>query len=99
MRLGHRNHVEWIVFHSHCPIFSNYYYFRYTKGEIGMSVFTFAPMRASLPRVSMPAVRPQQKLVASLPSFTGMRMSKLMPVNLEGKEINVLEDNRVIGRR
>ena len=49
-----------------------------------MSVYTFAPMRAAMPRVSMPAGRPQQKLMASLPSFTGMRLSKLMPLEIEG---------------
>jgi hypothetical protein len=35
--------------------------------------------------VSMPSIRPQQKLMASLPSFTGMRLSKLMPAQFEGK--------------
>ena len=34
---------------------------------------------------SVHAIRPQQKLMASLPSFTGMRLSKLMPAQLEGK--------------
>jgi hypothetical protein len=48
-----------------------------------MSVFTFAPMRATLPRPSI-AVRPQ-KMVATMPSFTGMRMSKLMPAQIEGE--------------
>ena len=49
-----------------------------------MSVYTFSPMRAALPRVTMPACRPQQRLTASLPSFTGMRMAKMMPAQLEG---------------
>jgi len=55
-----------------------------------MSVFTFAPMRAALPRAATPAVRPQ-RLAVPLPSFTGMRMSKLMPLQIEGaKQCNLL---------
>lgn len=47
-------------------------------------MYTFAPMRAAVPRVAMPASRPQQRLVASLPSFMGMKASTALPIQLAG---------------
>lgn len=41
-----------------------------------MSVFTLGPMRAALPQV---AARPQPRLSATLPAFTGLRLAKGMP--------------------
>ena len=52
----------------------------------GMSVFTFAPMRGALPsRAMLPqAARPQPRLCAQLPVYTGLRLAKHMPCETAG---------------
>lgn len=53
-----------------------------------MSVFTFAPMRQALPqRMSLP--KPSQvKLAIQMPSFSGMRLTKNMPLESAGAMSN-----------
>ena len=57
-----------------------------------MSVFTFAPMRHALPRVA-PISQPQPKMSLQLPSFTGMRLSKAMPLQTTGKLLQCVYPN------
>lgn len=47
-----------------------------------MACFTFAPMRAALPRVSVSTARPQQKL--SVPAFSGLRLARDIPAQPAG---------------
>jgi hypothetical protein len=54
-----------------------------------MSVLTLRPMRLAVSRVALPAARPQARLVAQLPTFSGLRLANTPLLQITGKGTGV----------